>query len=283
MPNSLLTIKSLHIYPIKSLAGVEVTEWDAIPTGFKADREYMLVDQKGNFITQRQIPEMVLIQPSFSGDQLVLTHPEFEQTVLSPKKANLANQKEITVKVWRDVCKAFEPDPNVSEWFSDILKRQVRLVSLVGKRPQSSPQRFGEDTTTLFADAAPFLVTNMASLSKLNGMLAKKGLSTVDMRRFRPNIVIDGVLAGFAEHNHRTLETPNYTLSLIDHCQRCIITTINPDNGTRDPDLEPFKTVAELNPMPNNAKSPAFGVNAILSPSTQTPVKVRVGDALTIR
>lgn len=272
-----LTIKQLFIYPVKSLAGIEVTEWPALRTGFKWDRQFMLINEKGTFVSQRQLPEMVLIQPSINDDRISFTCENACETSLSLSEER-NDQDIITARIWKDVCDTYEPSATVSEWFSDILKCNVRLVALANKRPQSSPARFGQDTTTFFADAAPYLVANQASLVALNASLQQQGMMQVDMRRFRPNIIIDGELGAFAEHDYTQLRNENYDIELLDHCQRCIVTTIDPDKGIKDKDLEPFKTNAILNSMPSNAKAPAFGVNALFV--SNAPKHLRVGDTL---
>ncbi|MEM0909488.1 MAG: MOSC N-terminal beta barrel domain-containing protein [Pseudomonadota bacterium] len=274
-----LTIKQLFIYPVKSLAGIEVVDWPALNTGLKWDRQFMLIDEKGMFVTQRQLPDMVLIRPSIEDDELTFSYGN-EQSITMPLSAEQKNSADIDARIWKDTCQTFEPEPSVSQWFTGILQRKVTLVALSKKRPQSSPERFGENTTTLFADAAPYLVINQKSLLALNDSLSHKALSSVDIRRFRPNIVVDGDMTAFDEHHYNKLLTENYSIELIDHCQRCIITTIDPDTGIKDPKLEPFKTVAEINPMPQNAKSPAFGVNATVTSRQENGVKLKVGDKL---
>ncbi len=281
MTGARLTIKEMYVYPVKSLAGIEVFEWPALATGFKLDRQFMLINEKGMFVTQRQLPEMALIQPAIDNDYLTLKSREHGSITLSLETENKVKET-IPARIWKDNCDTYEPDPEVSRWLSDTLKRNVRLVALSNQRTQSSPERFGEHTTTLFADAAPFLITNHSSLLSLNNTLQHKGLPKVDIRRFRPNIVIEGDLAAFEEHNHVKLTGKNYVFNLIDHCQRCVITTIDPDSGVKHPKLEPFKTVAYINPMPNNANSPAFGVNACISSNGLDETMLRIGDELIV-
>jgi len=69
------TIAQLWIYPVKSCAGVVMTEAELTPTGLAWDRAWMVVDDEGEFVTQRELPRMALIQPSFKLGQLVLRAP----------------------------------------------------------------------------------------------------------------------------------------------------------------------------------------------------------------
>lgn len=98
------------------------------------------------------------------------------------------------------------------------------------------------------------------------------------MRHFRPNIVLQG-LPAFAEHDVQTLTLGDNKLKLVDHCQRCVMITVNPDTGENLANALPFRELAALNPMPTNAKAPAFGVNATLLGGT-APSIIHVGDTV---
>ena len=75
------TIAQLWIYPVKSCAGMPVTEAELTPTGLAWDRAWMVVDAAGRFVTQRELPRMVLIQPAFRMGQLVLRAPGMRSVV----------------------------------------------------------------------------------------------------------------------------------------------------------------------------------------------------------
>ena len=61
------TVTELHIYPIKSCAGIAVPEARFYVSGLVAqgvhDREWMLVTRAGQFLTQREYPRMALVTP----------------------------------------------------------------------------------------------------------------------------------------------------------------------------------------------------------------------------
>ena len=274
-----LTLEAIWLYPVKSLGGIQVDEWPISPTGLQYDRQFMVVNAAGRFLSQRQLPSMALIRTAINGNQLQLSHPvqgDYQCSLRLPEATHV-----FEATIWRDKVSVFEPYPELSAWLTQALDSAspLRLVALADDhiRPQSQPHRFGADTHTQFADAAPFLVTNQASLHHLNQALEEQGLSKVDMRRFRPNLVISGIHA-FAEHQLQsvTLQGNALSLNFIDHCERCVMTTIDPDTASKDPEMQPYKTVAELNPMPNKPRAAAFGVNAILSSSAIGTL--RIGD-----
>jgi len=272
-------ITQLFVYPVKSLAGIAVDHWPATPTGFKHDRQFMLVDDKQRFVTQRQEHRMTLIKTSLHQHEtlttLELNYQDQKPQRLTLDKATLTPNSDqvFTAKIWSDDVQVFEPCRATSAWLSQALDKNVRLVALVKQRPQSQPERFGASSHTVFADAAPYLIANQTSLDTLNAELAVQSLATVDMRRFRPNIVVQGELSAFAEHGFSKLKNnarSEQQFSLIDHCQRCVMTTIDPDLGTRDAKLEPFNTLCRINPMPateppRRKAAPAFAVNGLLN------------------
>jgi len=272
-------ITQLFVYPVKSLAGIAVDHWPATTSGFKHDRQFMLVDDKQRFVTQRQEHRMTLIKTSLHQHKtlttLELNYQDQKPQRLTLDKATLTPNSDqvFTAKIWSDEVQVFEPCQTTSAWLSQALEKSVRLVALVEKRPQSQPERFGSDSHTVFADAAPYLIANQTSLEALNAELTAQSLTPVDMRRFRPNIVVQGELPAFAEHGFSKLKNnarSEQQFSLIDHCQRCVMTTIDPDLGTRDAKLEPFNTLCRINPMPateppRRKAAPAFAVNGLLN------------------
>jgi uncharacterized protein YcbX len=270
-------ITQLFIYPVKSLAGITCDKATVTARGLAGDREWMVVDDSGKFVTQRQLPAMATLAvelldtgialTSQRAGRLAVTHPALDAPIRP-------------VRVWSDTCEAQQTAPEVSQWLSEALQSEEPL-HLVKFAPTFTrpgiPERFG-DATTQFADAAPFLIANQSSLIALNDHLKAQGMSPVDMRHFRPNIVANG-LPAFAEHEAGAFRSDaGPAWELCDHCQRCSIITVDPDTGIRLPQAAPFKQLAAINPMPSNPKAPAFGVNARLA--FGEAMSVSVGDAV---
>ncbi len=277
-----VTVEQLFIYPVKSCAGIELSEAELTPEGLSWDRSWMVIMPNGRFVTQRQMPQMAKIRVDFSEQALILG---YEGEVFSVD-LNPPVSEPITAKVWHDECQVLDEGTAVGEWLTRVLgsKQPLRLVCMQGDfiRPQSAPERFGTDTHTQFADAAPFLVTSIESLDALNQQLQQEGLEQVDMRHFRPNIVVSGVEA-FTEQSIALLNNDGYNLKLCDPSSRCIMTTVNPDTGVKHPQMVPFKTLTSLNAMPNDKRVPAFGMNATLQarPDGSEGI-IRVGDKLNV-
>ncbi len=257
-------IEQLYIYPVKSLRGIAVNHWPVTPQGLLHDRQWMLVMPNGRFVSQRQLPQMALIDTALDNDSLLLSRDGHGQVRLPliPATEGIVRP----ASVWDDNCIVTEASAEASAWLTQVLQapQPLQLVQLATgqQRLQSQPERFGADTHTQFADAAPFLVAGSSSLGALNLALQQRQLAEVDMRRFRPNIVLGG-LAAFAEHNLSQLRHEDGSLLwLRDHCERCIITTIDPDTAIKHPLREPYPTLASINSMPGKPRAAAFGVNA---------------------
>ena len=57
-----IKITALYVYPVKSLAGVRVNHLKFDRFGPEFDRRWMIVDEQGNCLTQREITKMALIK-----------------------------------------------------------------------------------------------------------------------------------------------------------------------------------------------------------------------------
>ena len=97
-----VTVQSLHIYPIKSCAGITLDQSLLTETGLDLDRAWMVVDEHSEFVTQRQLPRMVLVQPTLKRDDVVLRAPG----MLALHLAVNAVEAPVRVKVWDDWVKA---------------------------------------------------------------------------------------------------------------------------------------------------------------------------------
>ena len=221
---------ALALHPIKSCGGIDMREALLAETGFEFDRAWMVVDEQGEMLTQRDLPRMALIQPTLRHSDLVLRAPGMLalhlrlDTVESPTR----------VRVWDDVVKAYDMGALAAQWFSDFLapeaKKPLRLARFDPEEQRlSDPKWSGEvKAENQFADGFPLLVANSASLAELNGRLAAKGVAPVTMQRFRPNLVLDGLQPWDEDHiDEIDIGTAEgvVTLRFVKPCSRCSIPT----------------------------------------------------------
>jgi uncharacterized protein YcbX len=234
------------------------------PKGLQHDRIWMVVRPDGRFVTQRGLPRLALVNTRLDTDGVELSM-EGHGSITLPFDGS--GSAAVATKVWGDECRAVDEGPLVARWLTRAVESEhlLRIVRMAPgfTRPQSQPQRFGGDTTTHFADSAPFLVANQASLNQLNRELQQQGQAPVPMDRFRPNIVVDG-LEPFAEHHVASLSGAGWRLAMADPCERCLVTTIDQQTAQRNPAREPYLTLRRINPTSGPRPAPAFAHHAVL-------------------
>uniref|UniRef100_UPI003564A795 MOSC domain-containing protein n=1 Tax=Hydrogenophaga sp. TaxID=1904254 RepID=UPI003564A795 len=228
-------IEALWVYPIKSCAGIALQEVELTPTGLLYDRAWMVVDADGGFVTQRELPRMALIQPSFQMGQLKLQAPGMLALHLELNAA----EGPLKVQVWDDEVMACDMGDLAAQWFSDFLGpdapadlKRLRLARFDPDvtRQCSAQWTGGREASTQFADGFGLLVTSTASLAELNQRLEKAGEAPVTMQRFRPNIVLSGVEAHDEDRlgpmNIRTGDDSMAVIETVKPCARCPIPNI---------------------------------------------------------
>lgn len=257
-------VSALTVYPVKSMKGISLNSALLEAAGLAGDRRFMVVGSDGRFITQRDMPALALIHTELLAGGISLSREGHGSIVLPLERTG---GEIVETRVWGDSCRTIDQGRDIARWLSAAVDsaETLRIVRMAAgfTRPQTRPERLGERTHTHFADSAPLLVANEASLEALNRALLRNGEAPVPMNRFRPNITVRG-LDAFREHRLATLLGPGYRLQLCHPCQRCKVTTIDQDSAQVHPHWQPYKTLAELNPMPGTKQAPAFGHNAII-------------------
>jgi uncharacterized protein len=271
-----MIISELYIYPIKSCRGIRLERAEVTPKGFFLDREFMLVDAKGKFLSQREYPQLATIEIKIIEDTFLLsssTSFSFKPTLTG---------REIAVKIWRDSTVAIDQGDKVARWFQNILgiKNECRLVRQSPKQIRAIDKQYAtqENEPVSFADGYPFLLTNTASLDELNrriNLVYPDRSQEVVMNRFRPNITIDSDKP-FLEGEWKLIQLGEVKFAVVKPCSRCIITTTNQLSGERNALGEPLKTLRTFRRFGNAGIM--FGENLI----PKTTGVVAVGDRLNI-
>lgn len=227
-----MRVTSLWIYPIKSCRGVSVPAAVAGPRGFDGDRRWMIVDDAGRFLTQRELPRMTLVRCALGPADLEVTAPELPPLAI-PRV--LGHGERIEVDIWSARCEALV-HAAASEWFTRALGQPCRAVYM--PEDVRRPVGQGEPGDLVgFADGYPYLLATEASLAELNRRLPEP----ITMERFRPNIVVDGA-APFAEDGWQSVRVGALGFRIPKACDRCAVTTVDPDTGATG--REPLRTLA---------------------------------------
>lgn len=234
------TIAELVYYPVKSFAGIRLTHGAIGLHGFVWDRGAMVVTPDGDFLTQREIPKMAQVQPSFEGDDLILTHEE--GSIRVPVFEDGPNTK---VTIWKSQgVDAADQGDEVAAFLTQLFGRPCRLVTMPDEAKRFiDPAYAFHGETTGFADGFPFLLISEGSLNDLNNRLAAKGEHRIPMNRFRPNIVVRGV-APYAEDTWKRIRIGDIEMDIVKPCARCVITKTDQIDAMRH-QLEPLRTLGE--------------------------------------
>jgi uncharacterized protein YcbX len=261
------TISALTLYPIKSCAGISVREAMLTRAGLAVDavydREWMVVDAQGRFLSQREFPRMALIEPRLLADELELRAPGMLRLRIAldlpdPKEAPM-----LEVQVWDDRLRAYDCDATTAAWFSKAIGTPCRLVRFHPdvKRACSMQWTDGVASEAMFADAYPLLLAGSASLADLNAKLDAAGRAQLPMNRFRPNIVVDGIDA-FEEDFVDQFAFGDVRLKPVKPCARCPIPSVDQASGEVGPD--PLDILQSYRRKPQLDDAVCFGMNCIV-------------------
>ena len=272
-------VAALYVYPIKSCAGIAVDTLRFDALGPVDDRRWMLVDDDGDFLTQRELPRLALVRPSRAGGTLRVLAPGMPALEVAGRGG-----ERVATRVWDDRCAGFDEGPEARAWFSEYLGRRARLLRFDATAPRAASRNWvGEasgspGTLTRFSDGYPLLAIGAASLDALNDRLLVAGLPTATVHRFRPNVVVDGFDA-FEEDFADTLTVrpaagAPAVLRVVKPCTRCAITEVDPVTGRHERGvlevLSTFRSDARL------GGAVTFGQNCVLAEGLD--VAIRVGD-----
>ncbi|SOE23431.1 hypothetical protein SAMN06298216_3820 [Spirosomataceae bacterium TFI 002] len=261
-----MEITQLYIYPIKSLAGISLKSAELLPKGLKYDRRWLLVDENGIHVTQRTEPVLVLFKTSILEEGIGVTYEGEE--VLIPFKPKNSKTATVVVDVWGDQFEAEEVSVELSDWFSKKVGKELKLVHQPEDVFRQIDQKYANSPTddVSAADGYPILIISEESLADLNERLEE----TVEMLRFRPNLVISG-LPAYGEDMLTLIKTPTVTLLGVKNCGRCIMVTNDLNKGKLS--KEPLKTLSTYR---KDGSKVLFGRNFI----PQSLGLIKVGDKI---
>jgi uncharacterized protein YcbX len=262
-------LKEIRIYPIKSLGGISLSEAVVEPKGFRYDRRWMLVKPDGTFLTQRENTVMALIEVELTDRHLRVYHRHRPDDVLEIPLEK-TTEESLTAYVWNNqAVDSLVVSPEADDWFSRLLGFPCRLVYMPDDSLRPVDPKYAQpDDVVSFADGFPYLVISTDSLDELNRRVEKP----LEMVRFRPNLVVEGVLP----HDEDTwyhFKMGELTFYGVKPCARCVLTTIDPESGQKG--KEPLKTLATYRKLDSKI---LFGQNVL----AETTGLLRVGDPVTV-
>uniref|UniRef100_A0A669PAQ5 Molybdenum cofactor sulfurase n=1 Tax=Phasianus colchicus TaxID=9054 RepID=A0A669PAQ5_PHACC len=212
-----ITVINIYLYPIKSCSAFEVTEWPVGNQGLMYDRNWMVVNQNGVCITQKQEPKLCLINPSINLKQKIMV---IQAEGMDPISVSLEENtgKEAVIyesKVCSHRVKTYDCGERTAGWFSTFLGRPCRLI-------RQSPDRKND--------------TQHKNTKGLLSILKKKSepLEIEELiRRFRANIVISAP-ESFEEEEWAEISIGSLRFQVVGPCTRCQVICIDQQSGERN-------------------------------------------------
>ena len=257
---------SLWVHPVKGARAVGVPRAHLGPTGLDGDREFVVVDERGSFLTQREHPSLALVDARLlDAAELALTVPG-EPTVRLARKAN---GRACEVEVWGDRVESVDCGDEAARILSRWLGRSARLARMARDDARAVDPRYGVETDHVsFADGFPVLVATAAAVRLVSQALERP----IDATTFRPNIVVEGAEA-FEEDTWSTIAIGDARLELVKPCARCAVVDVDPTSGARRGDV-----LASLASLRKSGRKVFFGQNAVVRGTGA----IAVGDAVQV-
>jgi uncharacterized protein YcbX len=230
-------LSGLYVYPIKSCGGIAVEEWEVDERGLRHDRRWMLVDEAGCFVSQREFPRMALIRVRIEPGGLLVDAPDMPSlnVPFRPPDGKLR-----LARVWDDLVESRTVGDDADRWFSEFLQTRCKLIYLPDESVRPVDPTYGRPGDRVgLADGFPFLLISEASLADLNARLEQP----LPMNRFRPNLVIGGC-EPFAEDGWKVIRIGSMTFRVVKPCARCAITSVDQESAAKG--KEPLRTLARF-------------------------------------
>jgi uncharacterized protein YcbX len=269
-----MKISQLYVYPIKSLRGTAVESAEVGYQGLKHDRRFMLVktSPKQENMLVAEYPEMCLfltkmvypIKQDPASGKVIVTYVKpgstEQKTLEVPLQPETEALDKMEITLHSSSTHAYNMGQNYNQWFSECFGYEVIFVYLGENRrqllgnmtpavtwKQHQQQSWmsnltskipylgdapGVDDGIGFADVAPYLVVTEKSWENANARLPVD--ETLEITKFRPNIVVEGAEEEFEEDFWAELEIgETLKIVLTQNCSRC--KSINIDFATGKP------------------------------------------------
>lgn len=254
------------------------------PWGLDGDRRWLIVDEHGVGLTQREHRELVTMRAVSRPGGLILDAPGLAPLDLAEPTGGEAMQ--VRVFRGRPPAPVRAAGPEADEWLHRLLGRTARLVWLGDPTGNLVPWPVpaGSGAELSFADGTPLLLANIASLDAFNGWLLESGSSEgpLPMTRFRPNLVVSGAAPwAEAEWVGRRISIGGAVFHGVNECDRCLVATIDQETGERG--REPLRMLAARR---NVGQKLLFGLQMGVRAEPGGPSRdgrtVSVGDAVEV-
>ena len=235
-----MKVAQLWTYPVKSMVGSTVATIDLSPLGIVGDRYWAIRDlDNGGIRGAKKIGELMQFTAEQQGEHVSITCPNGDVTSSSHSDAN----EKLSRALGRNVALESLPADNNLEHFrrgpgtsSDPM---TELRNIFGREENEPLPNFAafppevaefESPPGTHYDCWPLMVMTTSAMTALQKALPN---SNVDIKRFRPSIVVETTDIGHPEFTWKgkTATIGSARIEFLGPCPRCIMITrrINDD------------------------------------------------------
>ncbi|XP_059563097.1 molybdenum cofactor sulfurase isoform X2 [Myotis daubentonii] len=250
-------ITNLFLYPIKSCAAFEVTQWPVGHQGLLYDRSWMVVNHNGICLSQKQEPRLCLVQPRIDLQQrIMVVRAKGMEPIEVPLEENGEWVQICQSKVCADRVNTQDCGEKISSWLSRFLGRPCHLIKQSSdfqrnaKKSHGKGKSAGTPATLSLVNEAQYLLVNRSSVLELQQQLSVSDESgreelfpmTELISRFRANIITSGASA-FEEEKWEEISVGPLHFQVLGPCHRCQMICIDQQTGQRNQDV--FQKLSE--------------------------------------
>ncbi|MGY6772412.1 MOSC domain-containing protein [Gallibacterium sp. ZY190522] len=258
-------VQKITLFPIKSTQPYFVQQAYVQSRGLNFDREFMLTDVNGRFITARKHGALYQLSAFPVAQGLIVRHCDGSKIVVRYRDFNVQESCE----VWGTHFPSFIAPANINRWFSEKLQEEV-VLRWLGEMDQRFVKKMPNKSVS-FADGYPLLLVTQSSFDAVQAVCP----ASISIDQFRANLVVTGEEA-FAEEQWLKIKIGEIEFLHTKPSSRCVLTTRNLQSGELDAKCEPFRTLKKIHT--NADGEPLFGINLV-------PINsgvVRVGDEVVV-
>ncbi|XP_068092775.1 molybdenum cofactor sulfurase [Hyperolius riggenbachi] len=279
-----ITLNHIFIYPIKSCAPFKVSHWPVEERGLLYDRNWMIVNENGVCLSQKQETKLCLIQPSIDliRDVMTIQANGMSQVEVPLNDESSRIAQVCQSKVCGDRVPTYDCGEVIGKWLSTFLGRKCRLIrqSTSFNRPAGAKKNGLLDATSpslSLVNEAQYLLVNTASIIQFSQQIPvsneekhSEQFNLDEMtQRFRPNLVIDSNIP-FQEEAWDEVFIGGLHLQVFRKCTRCLIICINQSTGEKK--REVLQALSSSREGKTN-----FGMYLLNAPCLSYPCMLTVG------
>ena len=208
-----MRVAELWRYPVKSMQGERVAATDVGRDGVAGDRQWAIFDSTTGFgLTARRLPALLLASARLRGD-------EEEVEITLPDGTIAADDAALSAWLGRPVALHRTDEVRTTRRYE--IPDDIETESAQSWRPFEGTEHAFHDTFTIT-------------------LLSATTINSYPMRRFRPNVVLDG--AGEDGLVGSTVRIGNAVVRVTDQVRRCVMVT-RPQPGGIDLDRDVLRWI----------------------------------------